>query len=304
MAIDVLKWLKEDMGFSDEQVAIASPLFVPKADVLDKGYLRQADYSRQMNELNAKIKTDSDALQAAQTNLDAQIAEWATVEAGGKAASAQMRTDMEAAQNDVLRLQQVLRKTAEQTGLKYDDLVKGIEVKTVPAKADDKVLAPDMSGYVTRDQYNALTRMSLLVPAQLDRIQREHFDLTGEYINPEEIVAEVQARAATKGNTKSLELRDIWEEKYEIPAKRTAAAKKTHDEEISAAEKRGADRAMSESMLPGGGSPSGGHHSPVFRQEHKPVLQRPAAGVPNQAAVSALRDGKYRQPAVGAPAAK
>jgi len=303
MAIDVLKWLKEDMGFSDEQVALASPLFTPKADVLDKGYLRQADYSRQMNELNAKIKTDSDALQAAQTNLDAQIAEWATVEAGGKAASTQMRTDMEAAQNDVLRLQQVLRKTAEQTGLKYDDLVKGIEV-SVPPKKDDKVLAPDMSGYVTRDQYNALTRMSLLVPAQLDRIQREHFDLTGEYINPEEIVAEVQARAAAKGNTKSLELRDIWEEKYQIPEKRAAAATKKHDEEITAAERRGADRALSEASLPGGGSPSSGHHSPVFRQAHAPVLQRPAASVPNQAAVSALRDGKYRQSPVGAPVAK
>ena len=84
MALDVLKWLKEDMGFSDEQVAVASPLFTAKADVLEKGYLRQADYSRQMNELNAKIKVDSDALATAQTNLDAQIAEWATLQAGGR----------------------------------------------------------------------------------------------------------------------------------------------------------------------------------------------------------------------------
>jgi hypothetical protein len=303
MAFDVLKWLKEDLGVDEAVTTELAPKLTPFAAKIESGYLRQADYSRQMNELNAKIKTDADALQAAQTQLDAQIAEWATVEAAGKTATAKMRADMEAAQNDVLRLQQVLRKTADQTGLKYDDLVAGVQVDTKPPK-DDKTVAPDMSKYIDRDQYNALSRMALLVPAQLDRIQREHHELTGEWLNPEEIVAEVQARAATKGNTKSLELRDIWEEKYQIPEKRTAKAKKEHDEEIAAAEKRGAERAMSEATLPGGGTPSQGHHSPIFRQEHKPVLQRPAAGQPNAAAVSALRSGKYRQAPVGAPAAK
>lgn len=302
--IEIKKWLMEDMGFSEEEITKGDlvTLFTPRVVKLEEGFMRQSDYDKLTNEHKATIKTQQDELQAAQKRLDEEVAEWAVVQANGKQATDKMRTDYEAAQNDVLRLQQALQRTATTHGLNYDDLVKGIEVKT-PVKKDEPPPV-DTSKFVTLEQYQALGRMAITVPAQLDRIQREHFELTGEYINPEELTAEVMTRSGTKGNQKSLELRDIWEEKYDIKAKRDAKAKKDHDDEIAAAEKRGREAALSEAALPGGAPPSTGHHSPVFRREHTPALQRPTAGLPNQAAVTALRSGKYRQQPAGAPAGK
>jgi hypothetical protein len=304
--LEIKKWLMEDMGFSEQGITDQKLVeaFTPRLDKLEGAVMRQQDYDRVMNEHKVAIKTQQDELQAAQTRLDAEVAEWATVQANNGKITEKMRTDFEAAQADVLKLQQVLQRTATATGLNYDDLVKGIEVKT-PVAAPPPVAAVDTSKFVSVDQYQALSRMALQVPAQLDRIQREHFELTGEYINPEELTAEVMTRAGDKHNKKSLELRDIWEEKYSIPEKRTAKAKEAHDAEISAAEQRGREAAMSEASLPGGAPPGVGHHSPVFKATHTPALQRPQAGLPNQSAVSALRTGKYRQaPPAGAPAAK
>jgi len=304
--IEIKKWLMEDMGFTEKEITDQKLVeaFTPdRIAKLEDGYMRQADYDRAQNELKAAVTKQQTDLEAAQQRLDAEVAEWATVQAGGKKATDQMRTDLEAAQNDVLRFQQALKRTAEANGLNYDDLVKGIDVKPV-VKPD--VTAPlfDESKFVTRESYIALTNMALQVPAQLDRIQREHFDLTGEYLNPEELVAEVQERARTKGNTKSLELRDVWEEKHEIPAKRTAKAKQDHDAEIAAAEKRGREAAYSESALPGGGAQPVGSHAPIFRGERTSVLERPQPQVASQAAVTALRTGKYRQQVPGTPVAK
>lgn len=303
MALDVVKWLKEDLGLDDAIIADVGPKLTPVAGKIEAGYLRQSDYSKQMDALKAQIKTQQDELAAANERLAAEVAEWAVVQAKGKDATEKMRTDMEAAQNDVLRLQQALRKTATDHQLNYDDLVKGIDVKP-PVKVDDKTNVIDTSKFVGTDQHAALTRMALRLPAQLAAIQHEHHELTGEWLNPETIIAEIETRAGTPRNAKSLEARDVWEELHGIPAKREAKAKEKHDKEIADAEARGAERARSESQLPNGGAPPVGQHAPVFRQEHKSVLQRPSAGVPNQSAVTALRSGKYRQPPAGAPAAK
>lgn len=302
--IEIKKWLMEDMGFSEDEITKGDlvTLFTPRVVKLEEAFMRQSDYDKLTNEHKTAIKTQQDELQAAQKRLDEEVAEWAVVQANGKQTTDKMRTDYEAAQNDVLRLQQALQRTATTHGLNYDDLVKGIEVKT-PVKKDEPPPI-DTSKFVSLDQYHALGRMAITVPAQLDRIQRDHFDLTGEYLNPEDLTNEVLSRSAAKGNTKSLELRDIWEEKYDIKAKREAKAKETHDAEIAAAEKRGREAALSEAAIPGGSPTTTGHHSPVFRREHTSALQRPAAGLPNQSAVSALRSGKYRQQPVGAPAGK
>jgi len=304
--LEITKWLKEDMGFSDDEIKDQKLVeaFTPRVDKLSDGYMRQSDYDRVQNEAKAELKTQSDALIAAQSRLDAEVAEWATVQANGKGVTDKMRTDLDAAQAERLRLEQVLRKTATDAGLNPDDVMKGIVAAPAPKK-DDAPPPIDTSKFVTREQYQLLANMALQAPAQLDRIQREHFDLTGEYLNPEELVAEVQSRAGTRGNQKSLELRDIWEEKYEIPAKREAKSKAKYDADIAAAETRGREAAYSESALPGGGVHPVGKHAPIFAAgaERKSVLQRPQPGQGSQAAVTALRSGKYRQAVPGAPPA-
>ncbi len=53
MAFDIEKWLKEDMGFDATTATELAGKFQPKADALEKGYLRQADYTRKTQELAA-----------------------------------------------------------------------------------------------------------------------------------------------------------------------------------------------------------------------------------------------------------
>ncbi len=308
MALDIKKWLMEDMGFSEQEIADNHLVdaFTARAERVEKGYLRQSDYSTKMNALQSTITQQTADLTSAQQRLDAEVAEWATVQASGRQMTEKMRADLDAAQADRLRLEQVLRKTAEQAGLNPDDLLKGIAPAPPPVAPAPPPPAIDPANFVNRADYQRLARMALLVPAQLDRIQREHHDLTGEYLNPEELTAEVEARASTRGNTRSIELRDIWEEKHDIPAKRAAKSKATYDAAILDAEKRGAERALTESALPGGGVHPVGKHAPIFQRAtngaaRTSVLQRPQPGTRTADAVTALRTGKYRQPSVGAP---
>ncbi len=310
MALDVRKWLMEDMGFSEKEIDDNHLVdaFTSRAERVEKGYLRQADYSTKMNALQADLQTQTANLTAAQQRLDAEVAEWATVQASGRQITEKMRTDLDTAQAERLRLEQLLRKTATDAGLNPDDLLRGITPAPAPTPTPAPPPAIDTSKFVDRADYQRLARMALLVPAQLDRIQREHHDLTGEYLNPEELTAEVEARASTRGNTRSIELRDIWEEKFEIPAKRAAKAKATYDAAILDAEKRGAERALTESALPGGGVHPVGKHAPIFQRSvngaaRTSVLQRPQPGTRTADAVTALRTGKYRQPSVGGPPA-
>jgi len=294
MALDIPKWLKEDMGFSEQEIVDNKlvALYTPRAEKIERGYLAQSDYSRKMDKLNADVKTQLDDLAAAQSRLDVEIVEWAGVQARGKTVTEKMQADFDAAQADVLRLQQTVRKVATDAGLDPEKVLAGVEVKA-PVKVD--LPSPiDTSKFVSVEQYQALANMALTLPAELAALAHEHHELTGEWLDPRVVIDEVKSRASVKGNTKSLEARAIWEEKYGIPDKRTAKSKKDHDEEIAAAEKRGAERALTEQALPGG--PAQGKHAPIFAKAggRESVLKRPQPGEGLQSAVAALRSGKYR----------
>ena len=90
MAVDVLKWLKEDMKFSDDEIKDLAPRFQAdgRADLLEKGYLRVQDYSKKMDEGKAALKTQQDELSAANDRLTAEMADWAVARANGEAQTA------------------------------------------------------------------------------------------------------------------------------------------------------------------------------------------------------------------------
>lgn len=291
MAFDVLKWLKEDMAFSEDEIKDLAPKLTPKADVLEKGYLRQSDYSKHMDGLT-KAQTD---LAAANERLTAEMAEWATVQANGEQVTKKMRDDYDAAQLKVTQLTSRVQRIATDAGLDPQKALEGIDQVVVPPK---QVETPpvDLAGYVKRDELTGVVSMSLNLPAELQSIADEHHELTGKRLDTRTIVREIQTRAQTRGNTKSLDPRAIWEEQHKIPELRTTRDKKTHDDEISAAEARGREAAMSEMSVPGSTPP--GRHAPVFttpaNKPRESVLKRPQPGTTVNAAVGALRSGKYR----------
>ena len=289
MAFDLPKWMKEDMGFSDDEIKELSPKFEGRADKLEKGYLRQSDYSKKMNEVQ-KAQTD---LAAANERLNAEAAEWATLTAAEKQQATALRSDLEKSQADVLRLTQTVNRVATEAGMDPAKLLEGVKVTV---KEEPKVTPIDTSKFVSTDQFGSVANALLMAGPELAAIQHEHHQLTGEWLDTRTIVKELQSRASTKGNQKSLDVRDIWNEQHSIPEKREAADKKKFDDAISAAEQRGRDAALSEATIPGQ-SPSGRGHGPLTRNlhldTHKPVAPRPQPQ-PLSSAVIALRTGKYR----------
>lgn len=291
MPFDVKKWLKDDLGFSDEEITAVAEKLEPKADALEKGYLRQSDYSKKMNDLQ---KAQGD-LTTANDRLNHEMAEWAELQASGQEVTQKMRDDLEKSQAKVLQLEQRVKRVATDAGL---DPAKALEGIDVVVKKDDPPPAPpvDLTGYAKADQVASVAQLALTLPATLLALAHEHQQLTGETLDAQRLVSELQSRAGTKGNQKSLDPRVIWEELHEIPAKREAKSKTTYDAAIAAAEQRGREAALSEAALPGGTTPVG-RHAPVFQTaqgREGSVLKRPAPGTTVTTAAAALRSGKYR----------
>ena len=308
MAFDVLKWMKEDMEFSDDEIKELSPKLTAKADKLEKGYLRQSDYSKQMNDLK-KAQTE---LQAANDRLTTEMSEWATVQASGRDITAKMQRDLETAQGNVARLTARVQKVATDAGLDPAKALEGIDQVPPTRKADDDKPAIDPDKFLSRDDFAAqqsrLARVLLRAPAEIAAIQHEHHELTGEWLDARPIIDEIEKRATTKGNDKSLEIRDVWQEQHNIPALRETKTKEKYDADIKAAEERGRQAALSGQAIPGQPPPpTHGRPSPALHmpdgQGRKSVLERPQPGTTESAAVAALRSGKYRQPGQVAPAA-
>jgi hypothetical protein len=306
MALDLKAWLKE-MGVKDDQLDVVVPVLTPAADAIEKGVLRQADYSKHMNDLKVKQQE----LDAANERLNQEIVEWGETKAKGEPITAKMERDLADAKAEVTRLHTVITTKAEQLGIDPKSIIGEVQ----PPAADSKASQPDLTGYVKMDDLNqrigAVGQYLMDLPVEIQDLADEHFELTGERLNRKEIVAEVKRRATDKTNRNpdgTLKLpadaRAIWEEKHQIPEKRKAKAEEAHTRDLKAAEDRGYERARTEQALPG--DPPAGKHAIVLRrtgdQAHVSKLpegqRREAPTSRNNrvsAAASALATHRYRQ---------
>jgi hypothetical protein len=292
---ELTDWLIKDLGVTEEVATTLLPNLEAVAPKIEAGLLRQSDYSRSMNELKdlqASHKKASD-------DLNAEIAAWANLSAEQKANNPELQNRLHAAQADVLRLTQVVESVASQAGLDPKAILEGAKI-TIPKKEDE---APkvDLTGYVKAEDIQAtvggLTNMILRLGPQLMKIAHEHQQLTGEFLDTEAVTAEILTRANTKGNSKSLDARAVWEELHAIPAKREAKAKEQYDADIAAAVERGRTEAMSQ-QIPGAQLPQGRHSIVFTKPDGTPrtsVLERAAPQSTALAAATALRSGRYRQ---------
>jgi len=293
MAFDTKKWLVDELGFSDAEATELAPKFTEdRAKKLEGGFLRQADYSKRMNEFQNEVKKTQKDLADANERLNNEMAAWAEMTSAEKAKATQQRVDLEKAQQDVLRLTQKITTVAEQAGIDPKTLLEGTTV--TPPKTEDTKPPVDLSGYAKAGDVGAVANMALRLPAQLAKIAREHQALTGKVLDEDVIIDEIQRRANTRGNTKSLDPKAVWEELNDVPALRETVAKKQYDEAIAAAEARGREAALTESSIPG--QPPAGKHSPVFSANRgaESKFQRPQPGTRLQGAIAALRTGKYK----------
>jgi hypothetical protein len=268
MAFDTAKWLSE-MGFGEAEVKELAPKFETRAEQLEKNQLRQADYSRAQNAL----KGEQEKLTAANERVNAEMAEWARLQAEGGEVTAKMRESLEKAEQKALTLTQRVQRIAIDAGLDPAKALEGIDQQPPPKKEEAPPV--DLSKYVPADQFAQLSNYLFNMAAQMPMLAAEHHALTGETLDTAALAAEIQARAGKKGA--QLDPRAVWEEKHEIPAKRQAKEQAARAEEIRLAELKGFERARTEQALPV--PPSNGVRSPMLRSQdggpRKSVLERP-----------------------------
>ena len=291
------EWLKE-IGFTDDEVGTMKATYTPERMIkIAEGYMRQTDYDRTMDEGNAALTTAQTDLAAANTRLNAEMAEWATVQRNGKEASTKLQADLEASQTRVTELTARVTKLATDAGVDPKTILGDVNV--TPPK-DTK---PDMAGYVKADDLDAaitkrlggLASGILDVPAELFQLGQEHQQLFGESLDTRPIVAEIKKRAGTANNQESLDPRAVWEDLHDVVDKREKVATAAHDAEITAAVERGRTEAASEQAIPGSTTVPG-RHAPIFGgPERKSALERPQPLTTVNAAAAALTSGKYRQ---------
>ncbi len=283
MAFDTRAWLK-DLGFTETEILDLEPRFVSRADTLEKHQLRQADYSRFVNEYKTKNDTLAADYKTKNDQLTQEMADWASVQATTANEQQQKQTALDSLEQDKLKLTQAVTRLAEQAGVAPKTVLGG---ELPPPKPKDEPKAFDPAPVY--GAIGGVTDFLLGMMGSMPAMAAEHYKLFNESLDTRKIVEEVKARAAKK---EAVDPVQIWETLYDIPAKREAARVKTHDDEIKAAEQRGREAARSEAAIPGTQAP--GIHAPIFHG-HESALKRPQPGGNTAKFAQALASGKYRQ---------
>ncbi len=299
MAVDIKKWLRDEMGFTDAAQIdeIASKFTNDHAAKLEAGYVASSDRAA-VAAARTEIETQKAALKTANDKLNAELAEWASMTAAEKAEAGALRADLHASQQRVLALEQSVSTIAAQAG---------IDPKTVlpePAKVE-KVMEKqpagvDPSKFVSADQFAQIMQFQVNLPAALQYIADSHRELTGKTLDTRTIVAEIQKRAGQKDAI--VDPVKIWEELHNIPTLRATKDSEARAAEIAAAEARGEERARSSMAIPGASTTRSSRPSPVLGMrdasghmgQRTSVLKRPQPETGVMAAAAAFRSGKYR----------
>jgi hypothetical protein len=268
MALDLKAWLK-DMGVKDDAVEAVLPALTDAAPNIERATLRQSDYSKQMDDLRAK----QTALDAANDRVNQELIDIAALRNEGGQVTEEMRNSLAKAQGEVTRLSTILTTKAAELGLDPKTIIGEPAPPAPPRTGGDP--PPNLEGYVRVDDLNQrvgqMGNFMLDLTAMLPVIQHEHHQLTGEFLDATTIINEFKSRAADPANRnrdgsfkKPADVRKIWEESFDIPAKRAAKSEATQSQLIKDAEQRGYERARTESTLPG--ETPVGRHSVVLRQ--------------------------------------
>lgn len=288
MDFDLKRYLTEDMGFDEAAADAMLPNFTPER--VAKVAERYA--TPQQKQALAGLETAQANLQAAEQRLNGEIAEWSTMTAAEKANNEQMRNDLESAQRKVFDLQQKATRLAEQAGVDPKTVIG--EPVVEPKK--EVVAAPvDTSKFIDRETFGNIASFQMELPATLQFIADQHFDLTGTRLDTRDIVKEIRARVGKAGA--DVDPIHVWEEKYDIAAKRQAKSDAALKQQLKDADDKGYERGRSEASIPSPSMP--GRSAPVFTmkdngQPRTSRLSRPQPETTVTAAAQALRSGKYR----------
>ena len=312
---DLKAWLVST-GFSEDGAAeVVTRASADNVDIdgIGKSVLRQADYSRQMDEGKQEVAVALAAHQAADKKLNDEVAEWTKVRGASEASDTARVAKIATLEQEKLLARQQVEQLAATAGVDPAPYLARLEIPVTPPAGTPVVppvgtppavvAPPDLTGYVKTEDAAQVNRYMFETTMALPGLAAEHLALTGEVLDTAALGTEIQRRAAAN---ETFTPRKVWEGMHEIPAKRAEAAKTAHDAEILAAENRGREAALSEATLPVGGP--AGKRAIVFQEgpdgkPHESALARPQPNTRTDAAIAALGSGKYRPAPVAGPPA-
>jgi hypothetical protein len=300
MALDIKQWLTGEMGFTEDETKTLLPQFTAdRIQKLDKGYLRQSDYSKHMDEFKSNMTKAQAKLTADSQALNGEIAEWSKLKGADTEAREKAEQRVAALEQRLFTHQQHIRKLATDAGVDPTPFLKDDNETPVPPTKPATPPAPtvDLSPFAKNTDVAAMNQYLFDLQVELATLVPEHQALFGTPLDARKLAEEIRRRAAAK---EDITPRAVWEETFDVATTREAKAKEHHDAEIAAAEQRGREAALSEGAIPHA-SPAG-KHAVVFQprrddqgQPVGPALERPRPQQRVASAAQALATGKYRQ---------
>ena len=230
MPLDIVQWAEGlDLGEHKETV-LKAPGAEKNLAELEKRGLRQSEFSKAMNEATAaKQKAEEEARKANEY--------YQTVNKWRMEKETEFNTAVEA------RLGSVRAQLAA-SGLSDEELDAAFGGQKVNLRRGEPAGTGNAGNgngndpkYVTPEQIKALERQYAALPALYMTLGAEHAELFGS--------SRVDWEPLVKQSLESgKSLRAVWEEKYNVQAKRDEIAKAAHDKEMKEAEERGAKAAL------------------------------------------------------------
>jgi hypothetical protein len=290
--------LKKNQGkLTDEQVKqIEAALGIEAVGKHLEGFgLRQAEFSRKMNEL-AEQKKQADA--AVKAKEDAVIEDVKKLSNWKAEVETLYGTAQDALEKERLRSFQLgerITRLATQYGEDPKTWLGG-EPPPEPKKKEGEPPALDKR-YLTQEEWEKHRnepRSSLIAAVELQELAEEHRELFGKRLKP----AELLKAAAENKRT----LREQWETQFEVPKKRSELEEKAIKERIEARVAEERTKILSEHKLPVQREADQGSPILAMREDLKLAgkdltTQKSESAV--DAAVLAYNTGKYRSPTAG-----
>lgn len=291
MAFDIGKW-GADLGLSADEVKQAEALLNKPERIakLEKGYLAQADYSRQMNEGQKKLGDAQADYERRGKELQESLEAMDRLRGDTTGALEKEQKRAQALEERAIRSEMVLRRVATQAGLEPDEVVKEIGVEVVPrtdvkpAPTEDLTKMFDQFGQRVGTGFRTMAEMQ----GELFDIQAEHQALFGKPLVGSKALIDEVLKSGGK-----VSVRDVWEKTHNVAQAKEEAHEKEIERRISEARKDEGIKVRSEMELGvSRGSESGFEFdSPVLRNV-KPVDPKNARGAgPGNAASIATAQG-------------
>lgn len=207
-----LEWLKQESGLNDDEL---------------KAMEAVAGHTKFVGMLQRIIGTNEQALKA-KADAEAQ-----TLEAR-RQYNEEFVPEMRKVTQDALQAQgEAARMKAQLDKAREYGIVPELEVRVDPAAPPRAQGSPDPN-LMTRDDFGRFSQAQSNTLITLNDLNAEHFRLFGSPLGETQALVDEAHRQRTLGN-KAFTLKQAWESKYNVPAKREELTKAERQKEIDAA---------------------------------------------------------------------